>query len=165
MGVSREQRVAERNEAKPPPSTITITITITTPNNNNNNNNSTKTPSPPALHPRLSPPRYHLINALANQLRFPNSHTRYFACILLLIFHTNTELVKEQITRVLLERLIAHRPHPWGLLVTFIELVKNPIFRFWDHEFTRQQEDIKKLFESVAKTCLQGVPREEQKRK
>ena len=27
---------------------------------------------------------------------------------------------------MLLERLIVHRPHPWGLLITFIELIKNP---------------------------------------
>jgi hypothetical protein len=26
--------------------------------------------------------------------------------------------------RVLLERLIVNRPHPWGLLITFIELIK-----------------------------------------
>lgn len=36
------------------------------------------------------------------------------------------EIVQEQITRVLLERLIVNRPHPWGLLITFIELIKNP---------------------------------------
>lgn len=35
------------------------------------------------------------------------------------------EVVQEQITRVLLERLIVNRPHPWGLLITFIELIKN----------------------------------------
>ena len=34
--------------------------------------------------------------------------------------------MQEQITRVLVERLIVHRPHPWGLLITFIELIKNP---------------------------------------
>ena len=32
--------------------------------------------------------------------------------------------------RVLLERLIVNRPHPWGLLITFIELVKNPRYAF-----------------------------------
>jgi hypothetical protein len=36
------------------------------------------------------------------------------------------EVIQEQITRVLLERLIVNRPHPWGLLITFIELIKNP---------------------------------------
>jgi CCR4-Not complex component, Not1 len=39
---------------------------------------------------------------------------------------TSQEIVQEQITRVLLERLIVNRPHPWGLLITFIELIKNP---------------------------------------
>lgn len=34
------------------------------------------------------------------------------------------EIIQEQITRVLFERLIVHRPHPWGLLITFIELIK-----------------------------------------
>ncbi|MBJ6870676.1 hypothetical protein JG644_18795 [Vibrio cholerae] len=34
------------------------------------------------------------------------------------------EIIPEQITRVLLERLIVSRPHPWGLLITFIELTK-----------------------------------------
>lgn len=34
------------------------------------------------------------------------------------------EIIQEQITRVLLERLIVNRPHPWGLLITFIELIK-----------------------------------------
>ena len=31
--------------------------------------------------------RYLLINALANQLRYPNSHTHYFSWTLLLMFH------------------------------------------------------------------------------
>ncbi len=112
--------------------------------------------------------RYILLNAMTNQLRFPNNHTHYFSCLLLHLFETNTEVrrpvngsvwlrglvlpphpqtfcgrglscvcsnptarfrlqvVKEAITRVLLERLIVHRPHPWGLLITFIELIKNP---------------------------------------
>lgn len=34
------------------------------------------------------------------------------------------EIIQEQITRVLLERLVVNRPHPWGLLITFIELIK-----------------------------------------
>jgi len=67
--------------------------------------------------------RYHLLNAAANQLRYPNSHTHYFSCALLSLFLEpgGVESLPEQITRVLLERLIVNRPHPWGLLVTFIE--------------------------------------------
>ena len=44
--------------------------------------------------------------------------------------------------RVLLERLIVNRPHPWGLLITFIELIKNPTFKFWTHEFVHCAPEI-----------------------
>ncbi len=89
--------------------------------------------------------RYLFLNAIANQLRYPNSHTHYFSCTLLYLFaESNTEAIQEQITRVLLERLIVNRPHPWGLLVTFIELIKNPAFKFWNHEFVRCAPEIEK---------------------
>lgn len=46
--------------------------------------------------------------------------------------------------RVLLERLIVNRPHPWGLLITFIELIKNPAFKFWSHDFVHCAPEIEK---------------------
>lgn len=46
--------------------------------------------------------------------------------------------------RVLLERLIVNRPHPWGLLITFIELIKNPQFKFWTHDFVHCAPEIAK---------------------
>lgn len=99
--------------------------------------------------------RYLFLTAMANQLRYPNSHTHYFSCTLLYLFvEANTEAIQEQITRVLIERLILHRPHPWGLLITFIELIKNPQFKFWTHEFVHCAPEIETLFESV-KRCLQ----------
>jgi len=52
--------------------------------------------------------------------------------------------LQEQITRVLLERLIVNRPHPWGLLITFIELIKNPSYKFWDHDFVHCAPEIEK---------------------
>lgn len=92
------------------------------------------------------------MSAIANQLRYPNSHTHYFSCVLLYLFaESKKEIVKEQITRVLLERLIVNRPHPWGLLITFIELIKNPRYSFWSHSFTRCATDIERLFESVSR--------------
>ena len=128
--------------------------------------------------------RYVLLNAIANQLRYPNNHTHCtprpvpafhfaspspmppillahalpssplplsfspfppssspsadFSCVLLYLFAESTEeRVQEQVTRVLVERLIVHRPHPWGLLITFIELIKNPRYAFWTKAFTR----------------------------
>ena len=47
-------------------------------------------------------------------------------------------------SRVLLERLIVNRPHPWGLLITFIELIKNPTYKFWNHEFVHCAPEIEK---------------------
>jgi CCR4-NOT transcription complex subunit 1 len=44
--------------------------------------------------------RYLFINAVANQLRYPNSHTHYFGCALLNLFaEANSEAIQEQITR------------------------------------------------------------------
>jgi CCR4-NOT transcription complex subunit 1 len=103
--------------------------------------------------------RYLLLNAVANQLRYPNAHTHYFSCVLLALFQGASrdqqgEEIRAQITRVLLERLIVNRPHPWGLLITFIELIKNPRYNFWAHNFTRCAPEIERLFESVARSCM-----------
>jgi CCR4-NOT transcription complex subunit 1 len=99
--------------------------------------------------------RYVCLNAIANQLRFPSSHTHYFSCVILYLFSESKSVaVKEQVTRVLLERLIVHRPHPWGLLITFIELIKNQRYGFWNYPFTRCATEIEKVFESVARSCM-----------
>jgi CCR4-NOT transcription complex subunit 1 len=46
--------------------------------------------------------RYYVLNAIANQLRYPNNHTHYFSCVLLYLFLQSKQLiVMEQITRVL----------------------------------------------------------------
>ncbi|KAK6167379.1 hypothetical protein SNE40_021420 [Patella caerulea] len=100
--------------------------------------------------------RYLFLTAIANQLRYPNSHTHYFSCTILYLFaQANNEQIQEQITRVLLERLIVNRPHPWGLLITFIEMIKNPNFKFWNHEFVHCAPEVDKMLESVARSCLQ----------
>jgi CCR4-NOT transcription complex subunit 1 len=98
--------------------------------------------------------RYISLNAIANQLRYPSSHTHYFSCVMLFLFGEKNVAVKEQVTRVLLERLILHRPHPWGLLVTFIELIKNQRYQFWSHPFVHAASELEKVFESVARSCL-----------
>ncbi|KAM5554755.1 hypothetical protein ABKV19_022924 [Rosa sericea] len=99
--------------------------------------------------------RYLFLNAIANQLRYPNTHTHYFSFIVLYLFAESNqqEIIQEQITRVLLERLIVNRPHPWGLLITFIELIKNPRYNFWNRAFIRCAPEIEKLFESVSRSC------------
>jgi hypothetical protein len=109
--------------------------------------------SKPALGAALA---FSLFHALANQLRFPNTVTLAHHTLLLAIFaHPATdERHRELLTRVLLERLIVNRPHPWGLLVTFIELIRASQYNFWNHAFTHCSPDIERLFESVARSCM-----------
>ncbi|KAI8346449.1 CCR4-Not complex component, Not1-domain-containing protein [Mortierella sp. GBAus27b] len=149
-------------------------------NNDNNGGNDKSLSSPPSVGSSSSPSpiaqtasmdifqkllteldsegRYLFLSAIANQLRYPNSHTHYFSRVLLyLFFEATQEAIKEQITRVLLERLIVNRPHPWGLLITFIELIKNPRYSFWDHAFTRIDPDIEKLFDSVSRSVKRSA--------
>lgn len=103
--------------------------------------------------------RYHALNGMVNQLRYPNSHTHYFSCMLLFLFSdVREDVVKEQLTRVLVERLIANRPHPWGLLITFVELIKNPQYAFWRHGFVTCAPEIQRLFRSVANSCCGSPP-------
>jgi len=42
----------------------------------------------------------------------------------------------------------------WGLLITFIELIKNQKYQFWSHPFTRCASEIEKVFENVARSCM-----------
>ena len=68
--------------------------------------------------------RYFLLNTMANQLRYPNSHTSFFAHVLLNLFaDAGSEYIQEQLTRVLLERLIVHRPHPVRTFFTILCLL------------------------------------------
>lgn len=96
------------------------------------------------LHPEA---RYHFLSSITNQLRYPNSHTHYFSYALLHLFGNDLadqqeSDVRQQITRVLLERLIVHRPHPWGLIITLLELLKNPAYMFWDLPFIKAAPEV-----------------------
>ncbi|KAN0062874.1 CCR4-NOT core subunit cdc39 [Thecaphora frezii] len=97
--------------------------------------------------------RFMLLTAAANQLRFPSSHTAYFSSLLIHLFATTgQEAVREQITRVLLERLIVNRPHPWGLLTTFIELMRSH-----RHLLPKAPGEIQALLDHIASTLVGGV--------
>lgn len=96
------------------------------------------------LHPES---RYHFLGAIVNQLRYPNSHTHFFSYALLHLFgsdHADQQEsdLRQQITRILLERLIVHRPHPWGLIITLLELLKNPAYMFWDLPFIKAAPEV-----------------------
>lgn len=95
---------------------------------------------------------YITLTAIVNNLRYPNSHTLFFSKLILTVFaETKEASIKEQIIRVLIERLIVVRPHPYGLLLTFVELVRNTKYKFWELDFIRCDAIIERLFSHIAK--------------
>ena len=104
------------------------------------------------LHPEA---RYYFLGSLVNQLRWPNSHTHYFSYALLHLFgsdHADQQEsdIRQQITRVLLERLIVHRPHPWGLIITLLELLKNnPKYIFWELPFIKAAPEVRTIYHCI----------------
>ena len=78
-----------------------------------------------AVLPEIEPEgRYLMLSAAASQLRYPSHHTAYFHALFVVLYTREEAFVREQILRVLLERVIVHRPHPWGLLYTFAQLLR-----------------------------------------
>ena len=91
--------------------------------------------------------RYYFLSAMANQLRYPNSHTYFFSFAILRLFGTDYSEqdepdIRQQIIRVLLERLIVHRPHPWGLIITLQELLQNRSYAFFNLPFIQAAPEV-----------------------
>ncbi|EJD02104.1 Not1-domain-containing protein [Fomitiporia mediterranea MF3/22] len=102
--------------------------------------------------------QYHLANAMILQLRYPNAHTHWFCCLMLYLFeHAKDDRFREIMTRVLMERFFVHRPHPWGALLTFIELVRNPKYDFWNKDFLRVAPEVTAILDNVC-SCIPIVP-------
>lgn len=94
--------------------------------------------------------RYYMIGAIANQLRYPNSHTHFFSYAVFHLFRAGqtdeaANEIQMQMTRVLLERLIAHRPYSWGLIITLLEVLQNRAYRFWDLPFVKAAPEVSGL--------------------
>ena len=84
---------------------------------------------------------YNILESLVNHLRFPNTQTYFVWYLLTTMFKLDLKdksvskklnwdeeklsLVQEMILRSLLERLMIHKPHPWGCTVTFMTILKN----------------------------------------
>lgn len=95
--------------------------------------------------------QHHILSAMVLHLRYPNAHTHWFSSLMLHLFHeVNVDKFREIMTKVLLERFLVHRPHPWGALVTFIELLRNPKYDFWNQDFIRIAPEVTLLLENVS---------------
>ncbi|KAK1089903.1 CCR4-NOT core subunit cdc39, partial [Friedmanniomyces endolithicus] len=82
---------------------------------------------------------------MVNQVRYINAHTHYFSTALQHMITIASEEVQEQILLVVEERLMAPRPHPWGLIVMMIELIKNPAVNVWERESTKAAPQIQQM--------------------
>lgn len=74
--------------------------------------------------------------------------------MLYLFLEIKDDRFREVMTRVLLERFLVHRPHPWGALVIFIELLRNQKYDFWNQDFIRVAPEVTLLLETVRELCF-----------
>ena len=95
--------------------------------------------------------QYLLLNSMVLHLRYPNAHTHWFSSLFLYLFlDASDDSLREIMARVLIERFVVHRPHPWGALVTFIELLRNPKYDFWSKDFVRAAPEVTLLLDGVS---------------
>lgn len=94
-----------------------------------------------------------LCNVICDQLRYPSKFTLRNISLILMIYE-NYNNFRELVISCILERLVSHKPHPWGLMVTFLEIIRNETYAFWSEKFINRSPEIRNLFDSIAKTCL-----------
>ncbi|PFH62217.1 hypothetical protein XA68_14624 [Ophiocordyceps unilateralis] len=98
--------------------------------------------------------RYYLLSSMANQLRYPCAHTEYFSQLILYMFGKDLNDpeesdIRQEIARVLLERLVGFWPQPWGLMFTVLELVKNDKYMFFELPFVKSTPEVADRFAAV----------------
>jgi len=97
--------------------------------------------------------RYYFFSSMANHLRYPNYHTSFFCKLLLHLYERAQDTsVREQIARVLVERLLACQPHPWGLTTAFMELARKPEYDLWNQPFVHVTPEVESLFIQTARS-------------
>jgi CCR4-NOT transcription complex subunit 1 len=108
--------------------------------------------------------QYYLLSVIADQLRFPSAHTLFYIHFVLFLFGAASRAeepnqIAERISRVLLERVITAKPHPWGLVITFVELLENESYGFWKQSFVRAEEEIYLFFLKAQRSFVGGAHR------
>lgn len=108
----------------------------------------------------LSPQaRYFLLNSIIDRLRNYSPVTEYFSFLIFDIFGQDLNDpeevdIRQQIVRILLERIAGFWPQPWGLMMVIMELVSKDKFHFFDQPFIKADRDVSGAFLDIAKTAL-----------
>ena len=104
--------------------------------------------------------RYHMVCAMADQLRYPSVLTQWFVSVALYMFTNdgawNTGDVHREMQeiwlRVLLERVMVTKPHPWGLTVLFVALLRNKDVDLLSLPFVKSvDETFRQIFEALGR--------------
>jgi len=70
-----------------------------------------------------------------------------------MLTHLFTEIkddsFKEVTIKVLLERVLCHRPHPWGIVMTIIELLRDPKCEVMNNKFMRTFPEISAILRKI----------------
>ncbi|KAL2176288.1 CCR4-Not complex component, Not1-domain-containing protein [Thermothelomyces heterothallicus CBS 202.75] len=98
--------------------------------------------------------RYYLLCSMVNELRYPNASTNYFSHALLELFGQDMSDpeetdIRQQIVRILLERLVGYWPQPWGLMITVLELLKNEKYHFFELQFIKSTPEVAQRFAEI----------------
>jgi CCR4-NOT transcription complex subunit 1 len=102
--------------------------------------------------------RYNLVSAMVNQVRYINAHTHYFSGAVQHFFGSGTEDLQQTIMRVLAERLGVPRPHPWGLIVMVLELLKDPALNIFELPWMKTAPQVESMLVSLAQSS-ERLPR------
>jgi CCR4-NOT transcription complex subunit 1 len=99
--------------------------------------------------------RYYLLSSMINQLRFPSPFSEFFSQSVLYLFGKDLNDpeesdIRQEITRILLERLVGYFPQPLVLIYTIIELVKNEKYMFFELPFIKATPEVADRFAAVA---------------
>jgi len=79
--------------------------------------------------------------------------------VLLVFLEIDNENIQEHITRfdfnlsIIVERLIAEKPHPWGITYTFIELIRDQKFNFKNKKFFKNSD----IYEEILKLVFKSI--------
>ncbi|KAJ8120280.1 hypothetical protein ONZ43_g2970 [Nemania bipapillata] len=105
----------------------------------------------------LSPEgRYYLLGSIIDRLRSPGPPTEYFTRVILDLFGQDMNDpeeadIRQQIVRILLERLAGFWPQPWGLMTVILELTKDQKYLFFEQPFIKADRDIAEQFVAIAR--------------
>ncbi|EAN77580.1 NOT1 [Trypanosoma brucei brucei TREU927] len=104
--------------------------------------------------------RYYFICSCANHLRYPNCQTNFFVKVISNLFLPHRSIrnavvqqcIQEQITRVAVEKTLIIQPHPWGVLSTFMELMRAPEYGFWEKSFICSTSFLESMFTKLRRS-------------